>query len=149
MVAEILDAERKAGLGSLVPYGRFAADAARHKLELRATLSSLKTDGKRVLGLGASTKGNVILQYCEIGTELLACIGEVNDDKIGRVTPGTDIPIVSEDELLARSPDVLLVLPWHFRHDIVQRSARLFDRGIKLLFPLPKIEFVPAEAEIR
>jgi NDP-4-keto-2,6-dideoxyhexose 3-C-methyltransferase len=149
VVAEILDAERKADLGSLVPYARFAADAARHKRELRATLSTLNTDGKRVLGLGASTKGNVILQYCEIGTDLLPCIGEVNDEKFGCVTPGTHIPIVSENELLARSPDVLLVLPWHFRHDIVRRSAPLFNRGIRLLFPLPKIEFVPAEAGIR
>ncbi|MGA7123881.1 MAG: hypothetical protein WBY94_27510, partial [Polyangiaceae bacterium] len=90
------------------------------------------------------TKGNVILQYCSIGPDLLPCIAEVNEDKFGCFTPGTEIPIVSETEAFALEPDVLLVLPWHFRENLVRRSASLIDRGIKLLFPLPKIEFVPA-----
>ena len=92
--------------------------------------------------MGASTKGNVILQYCGIGVDLLPCICEVNEDKFGCVTPGTAIPIVSEADALARKPDVLLVLPWHFRENLLKRYAHLRERGIGLLFPLPNIDMV-------
>jgi hypothetical protein len=93
--------------------------------------------------MGASTKGNVILQYCGIGPDLLECIAEVNEDKFGCFTPGTGIPIVSEQEAMARKPDVFLVFPWHFRNNIVRRAEPFLKRGIKLLFPLPKIELYP------
>lgn len=144
VVARMLEEEQRHGLTSLEQFGRFADGVHRHKTELRALLEGLKAGGKRVLGMGASTKGNVILQYCGIGPELLPCIAEVNEDKFGCFTPGTEIPIVSEAEAFAQKPDVLLVLPWHFRDNLVRRSAPLLERGIKLLFPLPKIEFVPA-----
>ncbi len=88
----------------------------------------------------------MLLQYCEIGPDLVACIGEVNEDKLGCFTPGTDIPIVSEAEALARLPDVLLVLPWHFREDLLRRAGPLLEREIRFLFPLPEIDFVPGHA---
>ncbi len=68
-----------------------------------------------MVGLGASTKGNIILQYCQLDSSLLNVIGEVNEDKFGKYTPGTSIPIRSEDSVLAEAPDYLLVLPWHLR----------------------------------
>ena len=68
-----------------------------------------------MLGYGASTKGNVFLQYCGITPELLPAIAEVNQDKFGCFTPGTNIPIVSESEAPAMKPDYFLVLPWHFK----------------------------------
>jgi hypothetical protein len=141
-VAALLRTEREAGLSSLEALGRFADRVVAHKTELRSLLRKLKSEGQRVLGMGASTKGNVILQYCEIGPDLLACIGEVNEDKFGCFTPGTQIPIVSEQDAIARDPNVLLMLPWHFRDNLVRRSAPLLERGVKLLFPLPSISFV-------
>jgi hypothetical protein len=144
VATEMLEAERRAGLSGLEPFARFAEAAVRHKRELRALLERLRDEGKRVFGMGASTKGNVILQYCQIGPELLACIAEVNEDKFGCFTPGTEIPIVSEEEALGRKPDVLLILPWHFRANLIRRAGPLLERGVKLLFPLPKIEFFPA-----
>jgi hypothetical protein len=144
VVATMLDDERASGLGGLEPFTRFAASVIAHRRELRTLLENLKADGKRVFGIGASTKGNVILQYCGIGPDLVGCISEINEDKFGCFTPGTGIPIVSEDEALARKPDVLLVLPWHFRANLVRRAAPLFARGIKLLFPLPEIALYEA-----
>lgn len=143
VVARLLEAERAGGLAGLEPFAKFATAAATHRTELRALLEKLKAEGKRVFGMGASTKGNVILQYCGIGAGLLECIAEVNEDKFGCFTPGTDIPIVSEKEAIARKPDVLLILPWHFRANLIRRSGPLIERGIKLLFPLPKIELYP------
>ena len=106
------------------------------------SLLRLKSEGKTLCGLGASTKGNVVLQYCGIDATLLSCIAEVNEDKYGCFTPGTEIPIVSEADASARRPDVYLVLPWHFRRNILTRAAPLFAQGAKLLFPLPEIEIV-------
>jgi hypothetical protein len=107
--------------------------------ELLSTLKDLKEQGKRVVGIGASTKGNVLLQYYNITPDLMDVIGEVNSDKFGCQTPGTGIPIVSEDELLKEDPDYLLVLPWHFREFLLDSPK---FKGRKLLFPLPKVEIV-------
>jgi NDP-4-keto-2,6-dideoxyhexose 3-C-methyltransferase len=143
IVHRMLEAETQLGLNGLEPFGRFGEAARRHKSDLRAVLTGLKEGGKRVFGMGASTKGNVILQYCEIGPDLVSCIAEVNADKFGCFTPGTGIPIVSEDEAMAEKPDVLLVLPWHFRTNLIRRAGPMLERGVRLLFPLPKIDFYP------
>ncbi|HEU0046782.1 MAG TPA: hypothetical protein VFQ43_04125, partial [Nitrososphaera sp.] len=89
-----------------------------------------------VAALGASTKGNVLLQYCGLTESLVSCVGEVNSDKFGCYTPGTWIPIVPEDELLATRPDYLIVLPWHFRRFFESKSK--FSSS-KLVFPLPEL----------
>lgn len=143
-VAELLKSEEAAGLGTPEPYKKFAAATARHRDELKALVAKLKASGKKVLGLGASTKGNVLLQYCGFGPADLACIADVNPDKYGCVTPGTAIPIVSEADARKARPDVFLVLPWHFRDGLLQREADFVQGGGKLLFPLPRIELVPA-----
>jgi hypothetical protein len=122
--------------------GPFVEFVERHRTALPPKLAELKAAGKRVCGMGASTKGNVILQYCGIGPDLLSYIAEVNEDKFGCFTPGTRIPIVSEADALARGPDVMLVLPWHFRENILRRYSHWLDRGILMLFPLPEIEVV-------
>ncbi len=142
-VASVLAAEEACGLQTLAPYEAFAARVEQHRRDLRATLLALKAEGKRVVGLGASTKGNVVLQYCGIGPDLLPVIAEVNPDKFGAFTPGTEIPIVSEQEAKVTMPDVYMVLPWHFRKAFVTREAAFIAGGGKLLFPLPSIEFVP------
>jgi NDP-4-keto-2,6-dideoxyhexose 3-C-methyltransferase len=143
IVGQMIEAEKLAGLQGLGPFEKFQKSVLRHKLELRALLQGLKEDGKRVFGMGASTKGNVLLQYCEIDTSLVSCIAEVNADKFGCFTPGTWIPIVSEAEAMTRKPDVLLVLPWHFRASLIRRAAPILESGARLLFPLPKIDFFP------
>jgi hypothetical protein len=73
---------------------------------------------------------------------LLSAIAEVNPDKFGSFTPGTFIPIISEAEAHALQPDYLLVLPWHFRENILRREAGFLARGGKMIFPLPQIEIV-------
>ena len=113
-----------------------------HKAELLSALSRLRDQGKKVLGYGASTKGNVLLQYCGITPRDLPFIAEVNPDKFGSVTPGTRIPIISEKEAHAMHPDVFMVLPWHFRKGIIEKEAEFLAGGGKLLFPLPAIELV-------
>jgi NDP-4-keto-2,6-dideoxyhexose 3-C-methyltransferase len=138
-VAATLRAERELGLDTLAPYVAFAERIASFKREMRAFVDTARAEGKTVAALGASTKGNVLLQYCGFTASDIAMVGEVNAEKFGAYTPGTLIPIVPEDELLARRPDYLLVLPWHFRSFFVAAPKY---KGRTLVFPLPKIEAV-------
>jgi hypothetical protein len=136
-LSELLYAEARRGLDGLEPYLAFSKRVDRSRTELCEFLGGAKREGKTVYGLGASTKGNVILQYCGITEAELPLIGEVNSDKFGCFTPGTLIPICPEDELLARNPDYLLVLTWHFRNFFTTQEK---FRGRKLVFPLPRLE---------
>ena len=111
-------------------------------VQLKEFLLEAKIAGKRVYGLGASTKGNVLLQYYGIDAELLPMIAEVNSDKFGAYTPGTKIPIVSQDQALDERPDYLLVLPWHFREFFKSVEAlSKFD----IVYPLPEFKIDSAK----
>jgi hypothetical protein len=138
-VRKILDEEREKELDTLAPYQSFSKRAAGTKRELLDFLESCRAEGKTVAALGASTKGNVILQYCGVTPRDIFSIGEVNNDKLGCYTPGTWIPIVPEDKLLAMKPDYCLVLPWHFRRFFQSRQKY---KGLNLVFPLPRLEVV-------
>jgi C-methyltransferase C-terminal domain/Methyltransferase domain len=138
----LLEQEERMGLGTEAPYRAFAERVEKHREDLLRLLEGLKAEGKKVLGYGASTKGNVVLQYCGIGPDLVQAIAEVNPDKYGCVTPGTHIPIVSEADALAMEPDYYLVLPWHFRNGILAREQDYMAKGGKFIFPFPEIEIV-------
>ena len=140
----LLREEETQGLSTVAQHRAFEEAVTDHKEALLNLLHGLKQQNRTVLGYGASTKGNVLLQHCGITSELLPAIAEVNKDKFGCFTPGTNIPIISEREAHAMNPDYLLVLPWHFRENIVQRERAFLGRGGKMIFPLPAIEIVGA-----
>jgi cyclopropane fatty-acyl-phospholipid synthase-like methyltransferase len=124
------------------PYVEFQQRIDEEKKKLRDLLTDLKNQGKRIHIYGASTKGNTILQFCDIDKNLIECAAERNPDKYGARTLGTDIPIVSEEESRAMSPDYYLVLPWHFKAEFVERERETLDKGVGFIFPLPQIEIV-------
>jgi NDP-4-keto-2,6-dideoxyhexose 3-C-methyltransferase len=134
--------ETEAKLETMVPFEAFAQRIGRHRDELREFLDTSKAAGRLTLGYGASTKGNVLLQYCGITEDDLPCIGEVNAEKDGCFTPGTKIPIVSEEAAKQRKPDQLLVLPWVYRDGFIEREQDYLAGGGKLVFPLPELEIV-------
>jgi hypothetical protein len=144
IVSRILDEERAAGLDAMKPYDQFTQRAQKHRRELTDFVRGINARGEKIFGYGASTKGNVMLQFCGLTSRDLPCIAEVNEDKFGAFTPGTAIPIVSEREARERKPAYLLVLPWHFRDNIVKREQAYLRGGGKLVFPLPEIEVVGA-----
>ncbi len=138
----LLEQEKRIGLGTPRPFRDFEERVFEHRQSLRALILALVADGKKILGYGASTKGNVILQFCGLSTREIPCIADVNPDKYGRVTPGTNIPIVPEAEARAIKPDYFLVLPWHFKAGILKREAEFLARGGQMIFPMPEIEIV-------
>jgi hypothetical protein len=138
----LLGQEERMGLHTPRPYREFEERVFRHRADLVRLLKALKDGGKTVLGYGASTKGNVTLQFCGVTANELPAIAEVNTEKFGCYTPGSRIPIVSETEARAMNPDYFLVLPWHFKEGILQREQEFLARGGKLIFPFPEIEII-------
>lgn len=146
-LTKLRNLELEMNLRNIDSYQTFVKSTLNHKEDLIEVLHKLKSDGKKVYGLGASTKGNVLLQYCQITVGLVGKIGEVNEEKFGKITPGSHIPIVSEIEMRSDSPNVLLVLPWHFKDSIIKREAEFLADGGALLFPLPNLTFVTKDGE--
>jgi len=101
-----------------------------------------KAKGKTIWGYGASTKGNTLLQYFGLDNTLIDGIAERSIYKFGLKTVGTNIPISSEDEMRKAKPDYLLVLPWHFINEFIQREQSFLDNGGKFIVPCPKFEII-------
>ena len=142
LIERTLEDEQRRGLDGIETYHRFAGRISEHREKLLDLLRGLKRDGKKVLGYGASTKGNVLIQYCGLNPDLIPCIAEVNEDKFEAFTPGSKIPIVSEAQARAMKPDYFLVFPWHFKAGILQREQEFLRKGGQLIFPLPSLDLV-------
>ena len=120
----------------------FYKNILRHKKLFRNLLIDLKKNNKKVIGYGASTKGNVLLQFCKIDSNLISSICEVNKFKYGMYTPGSKIKIISEEKAKKLKPDYFLVMPWHFKNFIIEKEKKYMNKGGKFIFPLPDIEII-------
>ncbi len=138
----LIEQEKNHNIYAHHPFVSFKENVERQKKDLVQLLQELKIAGKTVIGYGASTKGNVILQYCGINQDLLPYIGDITPFKDGVFTPGTKIPVISMEKAKAMNPDYFLVLPWAFRNDILLREKETLQNGTKLIFPLPFVEIV-------
>lgn len=128
-----------------LPYERFRQRVQAHRDEVRHFLGLAKAAGKSVLGYGASTKGNIVLNYCGIGPDLIPAISDANPEKYGLVTPGTKIPIISKEEARQRGADYFFVLIWHFRPEVLKQERDFIARGGTLVFDLPRLHLVNAD----
>jgi NDP-4-keto-2,6-dideoxyhexose 3-C-methyltransferase len=142
VVLEFLEKEAQMLLEDLTPYENFRKRVYEHRDALTRTVTGLRAQGLRIFGYGASTKGNVLLQFCGFTPGDIPCVADINEDKWGRFCPGTRIPIISEDEAMNKDPDVFLVLPWHFRDGFLVQESQFLERGGRFLFPLPMIDLV-------
>lgn len=129
-------------LDTTTPYVEFMERIRQLKDKLTDRLAEIKARGERIHVYGASTKGNVLLQWYDIGRATVDCAADRNPEKVGSTTLGTDIPIVSEAESRAAKPDYYLVLPWHFKKEFLQRERDAILAGTKMIFPLPNVEIV-------
>ncbi len=143
-ISQALEAE--APLQTDGPYDRFRNRVLAHRDQIREFLSLAAAAGKTVLGYGASTKGNVVLNYCGVGPDLLPAICDTNVEKYGLVTPGTKIPIISKEEARRRNPDYFFVLIWHFRKEVLVQERDFIAKGGKMAFDLPRLHFVNSES---
>ena len=136
-VQSIRDQEAIQELDTLNPYNRFAFRVERIKNDVVSFIKSQVNNGKKVFVYGASTKGNTVLQYYGLDHTLITAASERNQDKWGRVTVGTKIPIISEAEARAAKPDYFLVLPWHFVDEFEVREWEYLSSGGRFIMPAP------------
>jgi NDP-4-keto-2,6-dideoxyhexose 3-C-methyltransferase len=112
------------------------------RISLIDFVKNARADGKTIYGYGASTKGNTLLQYFGLTKEDITAIAERSPYKFGKKTIGTEIPIVSEEEMRAAKPDYLLVLPWHFIDEFVKRETDFLNAGGALVVPCPEFRII-------
>lgn len=141
-IAEAFRQEEEKGIHLKALSDSFRKNSRKIRQDLVALLTLLRSQGKKAYGYGASTKGNVLLQYCGIGPEFLTAIADRNPAKWGRLTPGTRIPICSEDQMRRDRPDALLILPWHFLEEFLDREKPLRAQGTRFIVPLPQVRWV-------
>jgi hypothetical protein len=113
-----------------------------HRNDLIKLVNKFLSQGKTISALGASTKGNVLLQYCGLDRTKISMIGDVNPDKFGCVTPGTYIPIVPESKVFESNPDIILILPWHFEETFTNKTVSFVKNGGIVIFPLPTLKLL-------
>jgi hypothetical protein len=120
----------------------FADRIQNHRRDVRRFLLGAAENRQSVIGYGASTKGNIVLNYCGVGNDLLTAVCDANPEKWGRVTPGSKIPIISKEEMRARKPDILFVLIWHFYEEVLKDEERFIREGGRIVFDLPQVHIV-------
>jgi hypothetical protein len=141
-VGEALDrvrrAEAEAGLDAVATYADFARRVERTKRRLVRLLGDLKEEGRRIVGYGAPGKGNTLLNYCGIRTDLVDFTVDRNPYKHGRLLPGTRIPVLPPERLDAARPDVVLILPWNLKEEIMRQLDHVRGWGGRFLVPIPE-----------
>ena len=136
-VERLLEREHELGWDSLTPYREFARGVEEVRERLCNLLVDLKSRGKRLAAYGAPAKGNTLLNYCQIGTELLDYAAEKAPLKIGLYTPGMHIPVVNETQVMGDPPDYFLLLPWNFKEELLAKNQQYRSDGGKFIIPLP------------
>ena len=137
-----LEMERQADIANPDIWAEFGARLDKLKTDVINFVKTAREEGKTVYGYGASTKGNTLLQYFGLTKEDIVAIAERSPYKFGKKTIGTEIPIISEEEMRAAKPDYLLVLPWHFIDEFVKRETEFLESGGALVVPCPEFKII-------
>jgi len=132
---EMRRAEDGAHANDIDTYREFARRTARMKTENLAYLGEARAGGKVVMGMGAPVKGNTMLNYFGVGSELMECLVEKNVLRKGLFAPGSHLPVLMEDEL-KKPPDIYFVLAWNFKREILQNNQKLIGQGVEFYFPV-------------
>ncbi len=138
-VGELAERERALGLDTLEGYGAFAPRVLETKWRLLEFLIECRREGKRVAGYGAPGKGNTLLNYCGIRSDLLEFTVDRNPYKQGQFLPGTHIPIRHPEALEQARPDLILILPWNLTEEIVAQLSYARDWGARFVIPIPEV----------
>ena len=141
-VAELLALEEKAGLHTIERFSGFQKEVEAIREKLVSLVRGFRKEGKTVTAYGAPAKGNTLLNFCGFTAEDLKYVTDTTPQKIGLLTPGSHIPVVSPDILKTETPDYILLLAWNYREFILKKEGALRERGTKFIIPIPEVEIV-------
>jgi SAM-dependent methyltransferase len=141
-IKKVLLRENLQGIGLKKTYKLFFTKILNEKIKLIKLIKKIKNEKQDIHGYGASTKGNVLLQFYNINNKVVNYIADRNPLKWNSFTPGTKIKIISESQSRKIKPHFYLVLPWHFKNEILIREKNIRKKGTKFIFPLPKVRVV-------
>ena len=142
IINKTINLENNLELTKVKTFQKFIKNINETRYRLVKLLKKYKKSGKKIHCYGASTKGNVLLQYFKLNNKIIDFAAERNKNKYGLYTPGTKIKIISEALSRFHKPDYYLVLPWHFKREILIREKKIRRKGTKFIFPLPNLEIV-------
>jgi hypothetical protein len=141
-VLRMVAGEEKEGLNNFSRYEQFALQVEENRRSILSMLTSLKSQGKTVAGYGAPAKGNTLLNYCGISTDLLPFTVDKNPLKVHTYTPGMHIPVFPVTRLLEDQPDYVFILAWNFAGEIVRQQSEYLEKGGKFIVPIPMPEVI-------
>ena len=138
----ILQRELSLGLDKEEPYLEFGKRCETRKLEFKSLLVDLKKQGKRVAGYAATSKSTTVLNYSDVGKDLVEYISDSTPEKQGTVTPGTHIPVISHEQMRINPPDYLILFAWNHEKEILAKETELTANGLKWIRFVPRIEIL-------
>jgi SAM-dependent methyltransferase len=136
-------AEAAAGLDETETYEKFHERVEACGAALKEFLATARAAGKTIAAYGAAAKGNTLLNYCGIGTADITCVADRNPHKQNHLLPGSHIPIVTPEAMLARKPDYVLILPWNIKSEIIAQLSEIRAWGGKFVTAIPKVAIIP------
>jgi hypothetical protein len=145
----LIHIEDEMKLTSKETYANFYARMLELQDKVKAFFKSELEKGNKIIGLGASTKGNILLQFLGITKDMMPFISEINHTKIGLRTLGSDFELISEEAASSLKPAIYFVLPWYFKDEIIKREDKFTKSGGSLLFPMPYVHLVNQSGETR
>lgn len=141
-VASLLNRETRLGMSTLTYYHGFQQRTFDTKLALLSFLIAQKKAGKIVAAYGAAAKGNTLLNYCGIKSDLITCVADANPNKQGKFLPGSHIPVVAETSFNSLRPDFIIIFPWNLTDEITQQLEYVSDWGCRFVIPIPSLRVI-------
>ncbi|MEL0082825.1 MAG: methyltransferase C-terminal domain-containing protein, partial [Gammaproteobacteria bacterium] len=135
----ILNDEKNAGITTISFYEGFQQKAEQIKVDFLEFLGNAKRSHKTVAAYGAAAKGNTLLNFAGVGTNLISYVVDNNPEKQGKYLPGSRIPIVKESHLQNNRPDYLVILPWNLKSEISERISSMTEQGMKIVTAIPEL----------
>ena len=139
---DIISREEASSIFDIKRLKKFSKDVELHRSKLNSLLNSLKAEGASLAGVSVPAKGMTLLNYCNIGTNILDFMTEKSRLKIGLFTPGAHIPILSDSALIENQPDYALLLAWNFSDEIMENLKEYREKGGKFIIPIPEPKIV-------
>jgi|TARA_B110000037_G_scaffold47800_1_gene58529 2-polyprenyl-3-methyl-5-hydroxy-6-metoxy-1,4-benzoquinol methylase len=139
---DLIKVEKKANLNNLGVLKKFSKKVRNNRFEITSILTNLKKKNKKIVVLSTPAKGMTLLNYCKLDKDFIDFATEKSKLKIKKFTPGTNIQVYSDKEMLRKKPDYALILAWNFKKEIMNNNKKFYEDGGKFIIPIPRVKII-------